>query len=105
MMKTHKELVAAVQVLTGHCNTLETFGTKTFGFIEWRSMAYRKMGETVLKIGGFIVNEDYSPGRPYSSVQVDTATARKLKNFDRHEPYNIKGRKAKNEWVYSKIDI
>jgi hypothetical protein len=88
-MKNHRELVEAVQVLNGHCNTLETFGRETFGFIQWKSMPQRVGGEAYLELNGFIVDHRYAPKMPMSSVRVKTSEARKLKTFDRWSPYSI----------------
>jgi hypothetical protein len=71
---------------------LETFGSKTFGFITWPSLMKRMAGEIHLEINGFQVDQKYSPGRPLSSVRVRTTEAKKLKTFDRWSPYSIKER-------------
>jgi len=91
-MKTHSELVDMVKRLGGHCNTLETFGSETFGFIEWKNLRQRIGGEWTLELNGFNVHQTYSPGKPYSSVRVSTTEAKKLKTFDRWSPYSIKER-------------
>ena len=94
-MKSHTDLLKALENLKvehgvhGHCNTLETYGRRTFAYIVWKSTAHRAQGELLLS-DDFPPNRRYSPGTVYSEVPVSTTKARKLKYFNTEGPYGIR---------------
>lgn len=94
-LQTHEELLASLKVLSqdgipNTCNELETYGRRTFAYIQWPDMDARKKGEMWLSIWGYRVNEIYSPGLPLSEVQVSTMAARKVPTFNRQSSYTIR---------------